>query len=85
MQTSLDALKSALSNLTNSSQQTRAGNMLGQQVEYTDSSGVKKSGVVEAMALAPSGGVSLLVNGQAIDVESVTKVSEAPVATVSAQ
>ncbi len=86
MQTSLDSLKSALSTLTNASQQTRAGNMLGQQVEYTDSTGAKRSGVVEAMALAPSGGVSLLVNGQAVDVESVTKVSEAPVtAPVSAQ
>lgn len=86
MQTSLDALKSALSSLTNASQQTRAGNMLGHQVEYTDTTGVKKSGIVDAMALAPSGGVSLLVNGQAVNVESVTKVSEAPVAVpVSAQ
>lgn len=86
MQTSLDSLKSALSSLTNASQQTRAGNMLGHQVEYTDSTGVKKTGIVEAMALAPSGGVSLLVNGQAVDVEKVTKVSEAPEAVpVTAQ
>lgn len=77
MQGSLDSLKSTLSSLTTVSQQTRASNMLGHQVEYTDSTGVKKSGTVDAVAMQSSGGVHLLVNGSAISVEDVSKVSEA--------
>jgi flagellar basal-body rod modification protein FlgD len=80
MQKSLDALKSTLSSLTTSSEQASAAEMLGRTVEYVDSTGAAKTGTVDAIAMQTSGEVHLMVNGTAIPVENVRKVSQTPAA-----
>ena len=53
-----------------------AGSLVGQNVAYTDSTGATQTGTVSAVTIATDSSSSMAtVNGQAVDVSRITKVS----------
>jgi flagellar basal-body rod modification protein FlgD len=78
MQKSFTSFKGTLDAISSTSEQSRASEMLGRQVEYTATNGTVMNGTVDALSISSDGTVRLSVNGSAINVDQVRKVQDPP-------
>ena len=71
---SMAKFQNIMSSMLNSSNANQGVGLLGKNVQYTDSNGASQVGAVSAMAIAPDGSIKLNVDGNAVDLGSVTAV-----------